>query len=111
MSGWRLRDENDTEHYYNATVRLMAEVAELRDENKRLRAEVETWKQRAETAWAKGDEEAETRIRLVAENKRLQGLLDRCVRARPPTRRLVWRCSATILYGDSEPPTLAADDQ
>ena len=99
-----LRDENDAEHYYNATVRLMAEVTDLR-------AEVETWKQRAETAWAKGDEEAETRIRLVAENKRLQGLLDRCVRARPPTRRLVWRCSATILYGDSEPPTLAGDDQ
>ena len=35
-----LRDENDAEHYYNATVRLMAEVAELRDENKRLRGAI-----------------------------------------------------------------------
>ena len=42
MSG--LRDENDAEHYYNATVRLMAEVADLR-------AEVETWKQRARGSW------------------------------------------------------------
>ena len=63
-----LRDENDAEHYYNATVRLMAEVADLR-------AEVETWKQRAETAWAKGDEEAEARIRLMAEVERLRGAI------------------------------------
>lgn len=29
-------DENDVEHYYNATVRLMAEVTDLRAENERL---------------------------------------------------------------------------